>query len=400
MKKIFYGWWIVLACFLIFFYVASVAFLGFTAFFEPISKEFGWSYTKISLAASIRGLEIAIFSPFIGVLVDRFGSRKLILSGTIIIGFGLLLMSLTQSLAMFYGLILLIAFGTNGCTDVVLTTAVANWFRKKVGVALGVMFAGVGAGGLMIPLMVWLIDVHGWRIALAICGLGMWIIGMPLCAVLRNRPEEHGYLPDGELTVNSVSEAGTQHKETNIGLKEALRDRSLLYLSVSELIRMMIVLAVITHIMPYLSSIGMSRSSAALIAAANPLISIIGRFGFGWLADIFPKRQVIAAAYLFGTFGLVTLSYIDVTWLYIPFLFFFPLFWGVAALRGAILREYFGREAFGKILGILTGFATIGGSIGPILAGWVFDTLGSYRLIWLVFSGLNSLAVWMLLKMK
>ena len=154
------------------------------------------------------------------------------------------------------------------------------------------------------------------------------------------------------------------------------------------------------HIMPYLSSIGMSRSSAALIAAANPLISIIGRFGFGWLADIFPKRQVIAAAYLFGTFGLVTLSYIDVTWLYIPFLFFFPLFWGVAALRGAILREYFGREAFGKILGIMTALTAIGGSIGPILAGWVFDTLGSYRLIWLVFSGLNSLAVWMLLKMK
>jgi len=78
------------------------------------------------------------------------------------------------------------------------------------------------------------------------------------------------------------------------------------------------------------------------------------------------------------------------TWLYIPFLFFFPLFWGVAALRGAILREYFGREAFGKILGILTGFAAIGGSIGPILAGWVFDTLGSYRLIWLVFSMLKN----------
>ena len=277
MKKIFYGWWIVLACFLIIFYVASVVFLGFTAFFEPISKEFGWSYTKISLAATLRQLVIGIFAPFIGVLVDRLGSRKLILSGTITIGFGLLLLSLTQSLAMFYGLFLLIAFGASGCTDVVLTTAVANWFRKKVGVALGVMFSGVGAGGLMIPLIVWLIDVYGWRTALVLLGVGMWILGVPLCFVLRNRPEEYGYLPDGELAGNSVSDTKTHGKETNIGLKEALRERSFLYLSVSELIRMMSVQAVMTHIMPYLSSIGMSRSTAGLIAAASPLMSIVGR---------------------------------------------------------------------------------------------------------------------------
>ena len=93
MKKIFYGWWIVFACFLIIFYVASVVLLGFTAFFEPISKEFGWNYTKISLAVGLRGLVIGIFAPFIGVFVDRFGSRKLILSGTITIGFGLLLLT-------------------------------------------------------------------------------------------------------------------------------------------------------------------------------------------------------------------------------------------------------------------------------------------------------------------
>ena len=400
MKKIFYGWWIVLACFLIIFYVASVVFLGFTAFFEPIRKEFGWSYTKISLAASLRGLEMGIFAPFIGVLVDRFGSRKLILSGTITIGFGLLLLSLTQSLAMFYGSFLLIAFGASGCTDVVLTTAVANWFRKKVGVALGVMFSGVGVGGLMIPLIVWLIDVYGWRTALVLLGVGMWILGISVCFVLRNRPEEYGYLPDGELAGNSVSDAKTHGTETNIGLKQALRARSFLYLTVAELIRMTSVQAVITHIMPYLSSIGMSRSTAGLIAAASPLMSIVGRFGFGWLADIFPKRFVIAGAYSLGTLGLLALSYIEVTWLIIPFLLFFPLFWGVIALRGAIVREYFGRKAFGKILGILTAVTAIGGSIGPILVGWVFDTLGSYRVIWLVFSGLNSLAVWVLLKMK
>lgn len=87
-KKVYYGWWIVLACFFIGLYVGGVVYYGFTAFFEPLIEEFGWSYTQISFAASLRGLEMGIFAPLIGFLVDRFGSRKLILCGTITVGFG------------------------------------------------------------------------------------------------------------------------------------------------------------------------------------------------------------------------------------------------------------------------------------------------------------------------
>ena len=76
-KGIFYGWWIVLAGFLIGLYVGSVVFFGFTAFVEPLKREFGWTYTQISLAASLRGLEMGIFAPLVGFLADRFGSRRL-----------------------------------------------------------------------------------------------------------------------------------------------------------------------------------------------------------------------------------------------------------------------------------------------------------------------------------
>ena len=114
MKKIFYGWWIVLACSLICLYGGGIVFFGFTAFFDPIREEFGWSYTQISLAASLRGLEAGVFAPLIGFLVDRFGPRKLMLWGTIIVGFGLILLSLTQSLAIFYASVMLIGFGAGG----------------------------------------------------------------------------------------------------------------------------------------------------------------------------------------------------------------------------------------------------------------------------------------------
>ncbi len=99
--------------------MGSVIFFGFTAFIEPLIDEFGWSYTQISFAASLRGLEMGIFAPLVGFLVDRFGSRKLIFLGTVIVGLGLILLSFTRSLAMFYGSFLLISFGAGGCISVV-----------------------------------------------------------------------------------------------------------------------------------------------------------------------------------------------------------------------------------------------------------------------------------------
>ena len=211
--------------------MGGVIFFGFTAFFEPIRKEFGWSYTQISLAASLRSLEMGIFAPLVGFLVDRFGSRKLVLFGTIIAGFGLILLSFTQSLAMFYGSFLLLAFGAGGCMNVVTMTAVANWFRKNVGIALVVMASGFGASGIIVLLIVRLIDVYGWRTTLIILGLGMWTLGIPLSFVVRNKPEQYGYLSDGTLSSDPVPHLAIQDKEVEVSLKVALMKRSFLYLN-------------------------------------------------------------------------------------------------------------------------------------------------------------------------
>ena len=400
-RKIFYGWWIVLACFFIGLYVGGTIFYGFTAFFEPIRREFGWTYTQISLAASLRGLEMGLFAPFVGFLADRFGSRKLILWGTILVGAALILLSLTRSLAMFYGSFLIIAFGAGGCTAVVTTTVVANWFHKNVGMALGVMVSGFGACGLMLPIIVQLIDVSGWRTTFVILGLGMWILGIPLSFVIRNRPEHYGYLPDGEESSDSTPEIEIQSKGLEIGLGQALRMRSFWYLNSIELIRMMTVMAVITHVMPYLSSLGISRSTGGLIAGAIPLFSIIGRLGFGWLGDVIDKRYVLALSFFLTSVGLLVFCYVQVIWIACVFLFLFsPGYGGAMVLRGAMLREYFGRESFGRILGITMGSAAAGGIIGPTLAGWVFDTVGSYQPIWLIYCGLIGVTIWLIVRIR
>ncbi|MBA7624214.1 L-lactate transporter [subsurface metagenome] len=400
-KKLFYGWWIVLACFFIGLYVGGAVFYGFTAFFEPIRKEFGWTYTQISFAASLRGMEMGLFAPLVGFLADRFGSRKLILWGTITVGFGLILLSFTQSLAMFYGCFLIIAFGAGGCAVVVTMTVVANWFHKKVGVALGVMMSGVGASGLILPIIVRLIDVSGWRTTFIILGLGMWILGIPLSFVIRNRPEQYGYLPDGEESSDLIPKIEIQSKGVEIGLREALRNRSYWYINLVELVRMMAVIAVITHVMPYLSSVGIPRTTGGLVAGAIPLFSIIGRFGFGWLGDVIDKRYVMAMSFCLTSLGLLVFCYVQVIWFAFVFLLLFsPGYGGAMVLRAAILREYFGRDSFGKIIGVTMGCSAIGGIIGPTLAGWVFDTLGSYHLIWLVFSGLIGLMILLILRIR
>ncbi|UCG07628.1 MAG: MFS transporter [Desulfobacterales bacterium] len=401
MKRIYYGWWIVLASFMIAFYVAGVIFYGFTAFIEPLVEEFGWSYTQISLAASLRGLEMGLLAPLIGFLVDRFGSRKLLFSGVIVLGFGVVLLGFTQSLAMFYGAFVFIAFGAGGCTSVVTMTAVANWFDKNVGKAMGVMASGFGASGLIVPVIVWLIAAFGWRTTLIILGLGMWIIGLPIACIVRNKPEGYGYSPDANNYKESEPAPQRPAQVAAKQFKEILKKKSLLFLYLSETIRLMALTAVVTHIMPYLGTMEISRMNAGLMAAGIPLLSILGRIGFGWLGDIFEKKYAMAIAYSLMGLGMLTLCYVKLTGMIYIFLFFFSNGFGaIAVLRGAILREYYGRYHFGKLMGIMMGFGACGGIIGPTTAGWVFDRMESYYFVWLAFSGLIGLALILILKVE
>ncbi len=395
---IFYGWWIVIACFLIAFYVAGAVFYGFTAFFEPIVKEFGWSYTQVSIASSLRGLEMGIMAPFIGFIVDRLGSRKVLLGGIVVTGLGFILLSLTKSLVMFYGSFLLLSLGAGGCTSLVLMSVVADWFDRNLGKAMGIVACGIGASGLTVPAIAWLVDTYQWRTTMVILGLGMWVLGIPLSLVVRNKPEELGYLPDGEPRTEDKFVPGARENSA-MEFQQILKSKDFWYINIAEAIRFLAISAVILHVMPYLGSVGMQRHTASIIAASIPLLSISGRLGFGWLTDFYDKRRVLALAFCLMALGMLAFSYARLFWLVFPFLFLFsPAYGGGMVLRGAIILQYFGRTSFSKLLGITMGSASVGGIIGPTLAGWTYDATGSYYLIWLIFSGLLLLALGLILK--
>ena len=397
-RRIFYGWWIVGACFFISLYVGGVVFYGFTTLIEPLADEFGWSYTQISFAASLRGMEMGILAPFVGMLVDRWGPRRLLFGGVIITSLGLMLLSRTTSLGTFYGAFVLLAIGMSTCSSTVLMTAVANWFRREIGIATGIMICGYGFSGLLIPVIVNLIDTYEWQKALTILAIGVLAVCLPMSLVVRHKPEQYGYQPDGEVsniaTSNDLNKAQTV--EADVGAKQAIKSRTFWHITLALLCQMLILSAVVTHVMPYLSSIGFTRAIAGLVAAGIPLASIAGRLGLGWLGDRLDKRRVIAAALVMMCGGLLCFGFISsgATWLLVPFLILFGIGYGGAnTLRASVISEFFGRRNFGAIHGIVIGIMMLGSIAGPPLAGWVFDNWGSYQPIWFVFAGLAVVAL-------
>ncbi|MBN1847400.1 MAG: MFS transporter [Deltaproteobacteria bacterium] len=400
-QKIFYGWWIVLSCFLISLYVGSTIFYSFTAFFEPIAEEFKWSYAQISLASSLRGLEMGLLAPLVGFLVHRFGSRKLIFCGVIIIGFGMILLSRTQSLLMFYAAFLLISFGAGGCTNVTNMTAVTNWFNKNSGKALGFMSTGFGCSGLIIPLVVFLIDAYGWRNTLIILGVGMWTLGIPLSFIIRDNPEPYGYLPDGVESDPTDKDAGAQEEKTDLPFIKAFRKRSFLFINLTESIRFLVLSSILLHIMPYLTTINISRSTGGLVTASLPLLSILGRFGFGGLGDRYDKRYIMSLAYVCMATGVFLLNFANNQFILALFILLFSSgYGGLAVIRASILREYYGRKLFPRMIGIMLGVSSIGGIIGPTFTGWIYDTYGSYHFIWYAAAGILLLSIVLILNVK
>jgi len=397
--KIFYGWWIAGASFLIAFFVGGVVFYGFTAFFEPIANEMGWSYTQISLAASLRGLEIGLLSPFVGILADRWGPKRLIFGGILITAVGLLLLSSTRSLIMFYGAFALLAIGVSACTVTVLLTAIANWFRRKMGTASGIAIAGFGFSGLLIPVIVRLIAVYDWRTALTILAWSMLVMILPLSLLFRHKPEQYGYFPDGQKqgTAAGIDESAPwQTAEVEVRAKQALKSGVFWRLALARMYHMMTIAAIITHVMPYLSSIGINRSQSSLVATVIPLMSIFGRLGFGWLGDKFSRRLAATASFIMIGVGVLCFAYASTLsiWLLVPFLVLLGIGYGGSnALLPALGREHFGRANFGSIYGLMEGIGTIGGIIGPAAAGWSYDNWGSYQIIWLLLAGMATIAI-------
>jgi OFA family oxalate/formate antiporter-like MFS transporter len=221
-----------------------------------------------------------------------------------------------------------------------------------------------------------------------------WGILLPLSLLFRHKPEQYGYLPDGDLHRKlpaSEGQPSAQGNELNIGVKQILKSSAFWHISMGFMCHILVMNAVITHVMPYLSSIGFTRSFSSLMASAIPATSIAGRLGFGWLGDKFDKRRIAALGFVLASLGLISFGYIASAgaWVLVPSLVIIGLgYGGPVPMMPALVREYFGRVRLATILGLVMGVAALGSMVGPPLAGLAFDRLGSYQVAWFGLAGL------------
>jgi MFS family permease len=397
-KKIFYGWWIVLATNLICMIGYGTWLYSFGVFFKPMSAEFGWTRAMTAGAYSLRSIEGGIASPIVGWAVDKYGSRGVIVVGAIISGGAFALMPLVNSLLGFYLVYgILLSAGMSAMLYLPAWTVIAKWFKRRLSLAMALLAVGAGFGGLICaPASAFLIERFGWRSAFVVLGVAIWVIAIPLSLVVRNNPAEMGLAPDGDPLPEQEPQGNHSPSERKgsaadpsapgeYTLKQALKSSVFWTLALAFFFFGMAHSTVTVHTVPALTDAGIPVSKAAFSIGLLTLVSVIGRLSFGYLGDYVTKRYLFMIAYVLTGLGLLVLMNAKTMGMVYLFIFLFGVgFGGTVPLMPAIRAEYFGLAALGKIQGFMNPVMMFAGAVGPIFAGSVFDATGSYRISFLV----------------
>lgn len=401
-KKVFYGWWIVAAGFIIQALNGGIYFYGFSTFFNPLIDEFHWSRTELSGAFSLARLEAGIAAPVVGHFLDKLGPRRLMFFGISAVAIGFFLVSYVDSLPFFYFVFFMISVGASCGFGGAINVSVANWFSRKRSLALGITISGVGIGGAGVSAMAWVISQHGWRVGSMVAAAIFFFVALPISLAMRHKPEQYGYHPDGDTIDDSPSSTKPKIDMTAMRAgftpKQALMTSTFWVFSLVFGLRAMITAGIAVHEIPHLIAIGYSPEVAASILGAMTVISIIGRLGFGWLGDRVDKRYVIAGCLIFQCIGLYIFANITEFWHIIAFLLIFsPAYGGIIPLIPSTWASYFGRKSFASIQGLGQMVQTVGTIAGPLIAGYTFDVSGSYQFAFLLFAVLNIPSIFLVL---
>jgi len=405
--RFFYGWVVVAAAFC----VALVAYgiqYSFGIFLKPLSADFG-SWALVSGVASLFMFSRGTLAILTGRVTDRYGPKIIVAIGGFFLGLGLILTSRSSAawqLYLFYGL--MGGFGLSVAFAPLMAT-VSRWFVSKRGLAIGIVAAGIGVGtAVMPPLANYLIATYeGWSQPYIILGLLTWIILIPGALLLRRSPEEKGLLPLGKAEAiaggdegnSNIVKKGDSHTSERAGfsLKDAIHTKAFWVLLAMIVFWSICVQMTMIHIFPHATNLGITREVAANFMIVIGVFSIIGRLVMGAVSDrLGGKRTLVICLVLQALVIFWLLRATDIWMLYLFAAVFGFAYGGCVPQLPVIAGEIFELKSIGAIIGVQMLGVAIGGAIGPLLGGYVFDVTASYYFAFTV-SGMCTIIALILL---
>jgi len=382
---VFYGWWVVFAGSGLQMLVASLLGQAYGAYVVLLRDDFGWSKTTLAAASSLREAESGILGPVQGFMLDRFGPRAVARTGVVILGAGFLLFSMVHSIPAFYGAFIVMSIGASLSGFLTATTAAVNWFEKKRATAISLTSAGFGLGGMLVPLTAYSLESFGWRATAQISAVLIWAAGLPLAQLYRHRPQDMGLRPDGApqeaLHAEDANAWQQPAGESDFTLREAMRTPAFWLVSLGHASALFVVSAMGVHLISHLrESQGYSLQQASTVVLLLTFVFMCGNISGGLLGDRVNKRMLVVACMVMHCGGLVLLSHAQNLAMVLAFVVIHGLAWGWRGPQMTAIRaDYFGRSAFGKIMGASNMVIILGTISGPIIAGFMYDRTGNYR---------------------
>ena len=385
MSRPFHGWRMVAAAFFVDFIAVGFFFYSYGVFFKALAADFGGARLDVALGLTLVNVVGGLLAPFIGEALDRFPIRRVITVGTLAMSLGFLLLSVVTAQWQFYLILAtLIGFGSNAMGGLATAKLVANWFEARRGTALGIATMGISLSGVVMPIAsALLIEQIGWRGGFLVYGAFTLVLVLPVVlAVVVSRPEEVGQQPDGRAP--AVEAAPLPHRA--LPVRKLMRDRNFWVLNFVIGFLFCVMSATLTHMVPRVTDLGFSLIEAAPVLSFGAGAGVLGKVAFGWLVDRLDPRFALLAAIGSQFLGQIGMLGADG---YVIFAVGAAVFGfgmgGIVPLHGAIVGLAFGREQFGRVMGLMRPVMMPLQVAGLPFAGWVFDVQGSYDFAFQLF---------------
>jgi MFS family permease len=386
-QPFFYGHLLVAAAFLIMVVIWAL-YYSFGVFFKPILNEFGWTRAMTSGAFSLSAIMNGLLAILMGKLTDKVGPRTVMTICAILLGLGFLLMSKISTVWQIYLVFGIIVGTAMGGSFVPLMSTIARWFTANRSTMTGIVTAGISIGAFAGPPVAnRLISIYGWRTSYAVMGGIVSAIVILLAQIIRRDPSQVGQ--------SAYGASEPDQKETTVhveipSLKKAFHTgRFWMVFSIFFCLGYS-VFAVMVHITPHSIDHGISAATAAYILATVGGGGIIGRIVLGRVADVIGNKQAMIVGFILMIAAVLILITAKMTWMLFSSAAVFGFAYGTCvASQSPLVADLFGLNALGVILGFMSFGFMVGGAIGPLMSGYIFDIKQSYALAFLMCAGIS-----------